>query len=108
MGKGDKKSKRGKIVIGSFGVRRSKKRKKTTPSVKAQKEPKPLKNTAAEAGHPQESVAEAHVSGEAAKKTVKKSVKKVAEGIDEKPKVAKPKKKAEEETPDQPEEAKQD
>ncbi len=27
MGKGDKKSKRGKIVLGSFGVRRSRKKK---------------------------------------------------------------------------------
>jgi 30S ribosomal protein S31 len=30
MGKGDKKSKRGKIVIGSFGVRRPRLRKKST------------------------------------------------------------------------------
>lgn len=31
MGKGDKKSKRGKIVIGSSGVRRPRKRKRVTP-----------------------------------------------------------------------------
>jgi ribosomal small subunit protein bTHX len=30
MGKGDKKSKRGKIVIGSFGVRRSGKKRRAT------------------------------------------------------------------------------
>lgn len=29
MGKGDKKSKRGKIILGTYGVRRSKKAKKT-------------------------------------------------------------------------------
>ncbi|WP_347922370.1 30S ribosomal protein THX [Pontimicrobium sp. SW4] len=39
MGKGDKKSKRGKIAIGSYGVRR--KRKKTTSKPKAVAKPKP-------------------------------------------------------------------
>lgn len=37
MGKGDKKSKRGKIAIGSFGVSRKRKLKKTA-AVKAKKE----------------------------------------------------------------------
>jgi 30S ribosomal protein S31 len=32
MGKGDKKSRRGKITIGSYGVRRPKKNKKATGS----------------------------------------------------------------------------
>lgn len=43
MGKGDKKSKRGKITIGSYGVRRSRKKKRTTPhlvSVPREKEVK--------------------------------------------------------------------
>lgn len=37
MGKGDKKSKRGKIILGTYGVRRSQKAKKTVviPAVKA-------------------------------------------------------------------------
>jgi 30S ribosomal protein S31 len=36
MGKGDKKSRRGKIVIGSFGVRRRKASKKGKPSILAE------------------------------------------------------------------------
>jgi len=51
MGKGDKKTRRGKIVIGSFGVRRQRKQKKTAiPAIKVPKaspkkaqEPKPKK-----------------------------------------------------------------
>lgn len=49
MGKGDKKSKRGKIVNGSYGVRRPKKKNKkalvATPSEKTEK--KPAKKTTA-------------------------------------------------------------
>ncbi|MBP6978761.1 MAG: 30S ribosomal protein THX [Bacteroidales bacterium] len=33
MGKGDKKSKRGKITIGSYGVRRARKKKRTSPRI---------------------------------------------------------------------------
>jgi len=41
MGKGDKKTKRGKIVIGSYGVRRARNKKKVTaPLVKINTEPK--------------------------------------------------------------------
>lgn len=48
MGKGDKKTKRGKIVLGSYGVRRSRKKKsavaaipsKSKPAVKAEAKPK--------------------------------------------------------------------
>ncbi|MEJ5301855.1 MAG: 30S ribosomal protein THX [Bacteroidales bacterium] len=36
MGKGDKRSKRGKIVLGTYGVRRPRKRKKATAKVKAE------------------------------------------------------------------------
>jgi ribosomal small subunit protein bTHX len=35
MGKGDKKTKRGKIIIGSYGVRRPRQKKKTNPPVKS-------------------------------------------------------------------------
>lgn len=37
MGKGDKKSKRGKIHIGSYGVRRRKKAAKKTANAKSKK-----------------------------------------------------------------------
>jgi len=41
MGKGDKKTKRGKIVIGSYGVKRTRKKKKVTVApVKIEVEPK--------------------------------------------------------------------
>jgi 30S ribosomal protein S31 len=43
MGKGDKKSKRGKIVIGSWGVRRSRKKKKDLMPAKKVSVPKPKK-----------------------------------------------------------------
>ncbi len=46
MGKGDKKTKRGKIILGSSGVSRPKNKKKIVPGVVAQKEekePKPAK-----------------------------------------------------------------
>lgn len=42
MGKGDKKTKRGKIAIGSYGVRRPRKKTKTYNAV----EPKPKKKAA--------------------------------------------------------------
>lgn len=45
MGKGDKKTRRGKIIMGSYGVRRP--RKKTKPIVVAKKKPSaPAKATA--------------------------------------------------------------
>lgn len=37
MGKGDKKSKRGKITIGSYGVRRPKRKTSTAAPAKAEK-----------------------------------------------------------------------
>lgn len=46
MGKGDKKSRRGKINIGSFGVTRPRKKKVSTP-VAAEKKEKPVKKKAA-------------------------------------------------------------
>jgi ribosomal small subunit protein bTHX len=44
MGKGDKKTKRGKIVIGSYGVRRAHKKKGRTPGILQKTEPK-IKDT---------------------------------------------------------------
>jgi len=41
MGKGDKKTRRGKIVIGSFGVRRARKKKNGKPVVIQKSESKP-------------------------------------------------------------------
>ena len=41
MGKGDKKTKRGKIVIGSSGVRRARKKKNRKPGILIKAEPKP-------------------------------------------------------------------
>ena len=41
MGKGDKKTKRGKIVIGSSGVRRARKKKGRKPDILHKAEPKP-------------------------------------------------------------------
>ena len=43
MGKGDKKSKRGKITIGTYGVRRPRKKKKTIvkPAKKTKAKAKP-------------------------------------------------------------------
>jgi 30S ribosomal protein S31 len=46
MGKGDKKSRRGKIIIGSFGVRRPRKKKKgivVPPERKLRKRPQQRK-----------------------------------------------------------------
>jgi ribosomal small subunit protein bTHX len=44
MGKGDKKTKRGKIVIGSSGVRRARKKKGRKPVILHKAEPKPKDN----------------------------------------------------------------
>jgi 30S ribosomal protein S31 len=98
MGKGDKKSKRGKIVIGSFGVRRSKKKKKNAPAVNKKAEPKPAKSAPEKVMAVAEAVVETNVAEETAKKTAaKKAPKKAVEGVEEKPKAAKTKKKAAEE-----------
>ncbi len=101
MGKGDKKSKRGKIVIGSFGVRRSKKKRKNAAAVNKTAAPKPLKSVPEKVVAVAEPMVESHVAEESAKKTAAKKVtKKVVEGIEEKPKAAKTKKKAADENPD--------
>jgi len=96
MGKGDKKSKRGKIIIGSFGVRRpSRKKKAGVPAVKTAVE-KPGKATKAA----EEPVVMPVVAVEPAAAEVKKPVKKApakkvaAEEDTAKPKAAKTKKKA--------------
>ncbi|MEI7897788.1 MAG: 30S ribosomal protein THX [bacterium] len=86
MGKGDKKSKRGKIIIGSSGVSRSRKKKRTILPVAAKAEPKPKKEV--------EELVESVVKT-AARKTAKKA-EDHATGAEEKPKAAKAKKKADE------------
>jgi 30S ribosomal protein S31 len=96
MGKGDKKSKRGKIIIGSFGVRRPSRKKKTIAPVvkKAEEKPKKTAKTA------EEPIAVAVVAIEKPqveeKKPVKKAPVKKAVSVEEvaKPKAAKSKKKA--------------
>ncbi len=45
MGKGDKKSKRGKIIIGSYGVRRPRKKKSTSPLLVSAPKEKEVKKT---------------------------------------------------------------
>jgi 30S ribosomal protein S31 len=84
MGKGDKKSKRGKIVIGSSGVRRARKKKNTFTAVVAKTEPKPKKEV--------EEIVAPEVKT-APKKTTKKAVEPADSGS-EKAKAAKPRKKA--------------
>jgi 30S ribosomal protein S31 len=130
MGKGDKKSRRGKIIIGSFGVRRPRKIKKAAiPAVKTPKpgpkkaqEPKP-KKVAEEVviidnpvvitepvvvAEPLVEVAQTELELEvkpakpAAKKTAAKKTEKADAG-EAKPKVVKTKKKAAE-----PEDAKEE
>ena len=86
MGKGDKKTKRGKIIIGSSGIKRTRKKKGSSPAGGTKSEPKNLKATGDEAAL-------------AAKNAPKKAAKKAeehAEGADEKAKAAKAKKKASE------------
>ncbi len=83
MGKGDKKTKRGKIVIGSSGVRRARKKKKIITVVAAKAEPKPKTEI--------EGI-EVPVVKTSPKKTAKKAVEH-SDGKEEKPKAAKTKKK---------------
>ncbi len=81
MGKGDKKTKRGKIVIGSSGVRRARKKRNTTPAVASKVEPD--KNT---------EVVEMELAAEkAAKKSSKKA--EVTASVEDKSKAPKAKKK---------------
>ena len=94
MGKGDKKSKRGKIIIGSSGVRRpARKRKAFRPAVtiageKARKAAKVAEEAV------EVPVASSEQPKAEEKKAVKKApAKKAAEGEAEKPKAVKTKKK---------------
>jgi ribosomal small subunit protein bTHX len=81
MGKGDKKTKRGKIVIGSSGVRRARKKTRSTVAVVTKVVP--------------QQVSEADELELAAKVAAKKSAKKpeASEGSDEKSKASKARKK---------------
>lgn len=80
MGKGDKKSRRGKIHIGSHGVRRPHRKAKTEipvtkpEVVKAEPKPKTAKKATAEKAEPVEEVVE-----EKPKKVAKKPAKKAKE-----------------------------
>ncbi len=83
MGKGDKKTKRGKIVIGSSGVKRARKKRQVIVKAPVKAEPKPtieLEETAVTS------------MKTAPKKTAKKAGE-IAEGTEEKPKSIKTKKK---------------
>src|SRR5512138_227860 len=104
MGKGDKKTRRGKIIAGSFGVRRPR-RKKSSPVIKAVKPAeKPKKAPRTEVPEIAEPVVEvAAVVPEPAavpeKKAPRKTVKKAVEGEapkEPKPKAPRAKKKTEE------------
>lgn len=70
MGKGDKKTKRGKIIIGSFGVRR---RRKTTGSYTAEKPDTAAGKTAAKSVEQKVEVTDAAEAKTKASKSKKKS-----------------------------------
>jgi ribosomal small subunit protein bTHX len=91
MGKGDKKSKRGKIIIGSYGVRRSQRNKKAFVAPPKATEIKPKKIVE----EPVTIAALEETEEKVVKKTAaKKTTKKTAEGTEpaEKPKTSKAKK----------------
>jgi ribosomal small subunit protein bTHX len=85
MGKGDKKTKRGKIVIGSSGVRRSRKKKRSAPKPAAKIEPVPI---------PEVEETPAVAAKEPRKKVVRAA--ETADASAEKPKTTRAKKKSEE------------
>ena len=103
MGKGDKKTKRGKIVIGSCGVRRARKKRKNVGIAKIILEPKPPKPVVEKKVFIEDRTAEVVVQTEVAeemfetKKTVKKPAAKKttekAENDPDKPKTPKTRKK---------------
>ena len=99
MGKGDKKTRRGKITIGSTGVRRPRKKMTRKPFIPARTSPLPKETpeTAPLAVVPEtvpvvEQVEEKPPKKTTAKPAAKKSSSKTAEG-EAKPKQAKPRKK---------------
>ena len=110
MGKGDKKTKRGKIVMGSFGVRRSRKKKAAAAVVLKVQEPRPKKVKEEKVkvvepliDTPIPQVVEEHAP---VKKPVKKAAKTTGEpveGAEVKPKTPKTKKKPVEPAPGEPE-----
>ena len=86
MGKGDKKTKRGKIIIGSSGIKRARKKKSPLAAVAPKPAPKPLKE-----------VEETAISS--AKPAAKKPAKKAeehAEATEDKLKASKTRKKSSE------------
>lgn len=76
MGKGDKKTKRGKLVNGSYGVRRPKKSKKAEQAIVELKEPELL---VVEEKAPKKTAAKKEAKPKAEKKVAAKSSKKPKE-----------------------------
>jgi|WetSurMetagenome_2_1015567.scaffolds.fasta_scaffold1162967_2 30S ribosomal protein S31 len=89
MGKGDKKTKRGKITIGSYGVRRPKKEKKYVA-------PEPVKELKKKTVLKEEVVVENAIPMEEKPKKVKKALAPKEKATEEKPKAKKTTKKAKE------------
>ncbi len=94
MGKGDKKSKRGKIIIGSYGVRRASRKRKASSLAATRAEKQPVE-IAVIAGEPVDIPVAAvePLKAEEKKVTRKTTARKAAEGDSEKPKASKTKKK---------------
>ncbi len=84
MGKGDKKTKRGKIIIGSFGIKRKRNQKRTVKPATVKAEQKPAVDAEEQA---------ILAAKAAAKKAAKKAEEAAAPVAEEKPKAAKAKKK---------------
>ena len=92
MGKGDKKTKRGKIIMGSYGVRRPKKDKKyVAPEPVKEVKKKTVKK---EEVTKEEVVIETVIATEEKPKKVKKATAPKETAVEEKPKVKKTTKKA--------------
>jgi 30S ribosomal protein S31 len=101
MGKGDKKTKRGKIVIGSSGVRRARKKKGYKPGILQKAEPKSKESLeqypvvpVPEITPVVEQVEEKAPRKVAAKKSAPKKLAEKVDAGESKPKPAKSKKKA--------------
>ncbi len=95
MGKGDKKSKRGKIIAGSYGVRRPSRKHKSVAPAKDIAAEKPKKAPKAVEEPVEVPVVAVEQPKAEEKKAVKKpAAKKTTDGDAEKPKAAKTKKKA--------------
>ncbi|MCK4638693.1 MAG: 30S ribosomal protein THX, partial [Bacteroidales bacterium] len=79
MGKGDKKTKRGKIILGTYGVRRLRKRKKNVFVPKKEVELKEKAEELKPEAYTQKSIQEKTVAESKLKTTAKKTSSKKAE-----------------------------